>query len=517
MRPYKAVLRRVMSDSSEERVHYVFNTIMMVLVLASIVELVLESDPNLTESQFQFYLRVEHFFNMIFLVEYLLRWWICSDFYDNFIAIYTQFKRRTYHVHPAIIVWRAFVYAMRPKISWMTKPMSIIDLLAILPIFWALRVLRVLRVLWLLKLFRYSRRLSFFSSIFRDHSYELISIVGVSLILFSAAAVAFYVVEHGSNERVESIWGALYWSVITIATVGYGDITPITPAGRFIAVLGVLVGMWVPILITSVIVSALSERMVKLKEYRMERQIERLRDHFIVCGLDDLGQAVCRSLKMAGVPFVCIDNRQERVDDALRDGWVATRADVTEERSWNRLGLQKARGVISAIADESVNVYIILMVRERRPDCFIIVCASSHASEKRLMRVGANRVVSPFQLGGMQMVNMALRPTTVQFIDLAMKRDHLSLDMEELEIPVHSIFANLCLRDSDIRRQFDIIVVGIVPESRESHDMIFNPNADTMLRAGDVLICLGHPDDLERLRQALNDTDPSFAALGQES
>ncbi|MBF0124172.1 MAG: NAD-binding protein [Magnetococcales bacterium] len=506
MRPYKAILRRIVSSESEDRSHYIFNTIMMILVIASIIELVLETDPTLDKSQVKFYFMVEYFFNTIFLIEYLLRWWLCSDLYDDFIAVYSQFKRRAYHVRTVVIVWRAFVYAMRPKIRWMVRPMSIIDLLAILPMFWALRVLRVLRVLWLLKLFRYSRRLSFFGSIFRDHSYELISIMGVGMILFGASAVAFYVVEHGTNSHVDSIWGAFYWSVITIATVGYGDITPVTASGRLVAVLGVLVGMWVPIFLTSVIVSALSERIVKLKEYRMERQIERLRNHFIVCGLDDLGQAVCRSLKMAGVPFVCIDNQQERVDDALRDGWVSTRADVTEERSWGRLGLSRARGVISAIPDESVNVYIILMVRERRPDCFIVVCGSSHASEKRLLRVGANRVVSPFQLGGAQMANIALRPTTVQFIDLAMKRDHLSLDMEELEIPEHSIFAGLCLKDSDIRSQFDVIVVGIVPQSREDRDMVFNPGADTSLRAGDVLICLGHPDDMERLRQALNDT-----------
>ncbi|MBF0188784.1 MAG: NAD-binding protein [Magnetococcales bacterium] len=478
----------------------IFNVLMICLVMASVVVMVLEVDPDVAPWDQKFYDFLEDLFIGVFLIEYLLRWWVCSDLSRDFLRERRRAQRRWHRYSLTRLNLYAARKALIVKLRWMVQPMSLVDLVAILPVFRPFRLLRVLRVLRVLKLFRYSQRLSFFTGIIADRSYELMSLLMMAVVSWGMVAVAFFVVERGHNENVTTVWESVYWSIITITTVGYGDITPATTAGRVIAVLGTIFGMWVAVFMTSIIVAALTERIIYLREHRMERMIDRLDDHFIVCGLDALGRAVCRTLEEEQKQFVAIDTDLERVEMAQKSGWNALSGDITEEDVWEKLGLRRARAVISSVVDESVNVYIILMVREQRPDCFMVACGADDKSKKRLKRVGADRVITPFQVGGRQMALTALRPSAVQLFDMALKRDHVELEMEELEVPDGSCFDGLQLKDSDIRQGYDVIIVGIATRDGE---MRFNPRANERLSAGDVLICLGHLDDLERLRNAL--------------
>ncbi|MBF0622738.1 MAG: NAD-binding protein, partial [Magnetococcales bacterium] len=431
--------------------------------------------------------------------EYLLRWWISSNFTRDFISSYRRVRRRSHRPSWILIFWRAFRIAIIPKLKWMLEPQSIVDLLAILPIFRAFRLLRVLRVLLVLKLFRYSKRLSFFTGIIKDNSEELISLFTVAFVVWGMVAVAFFIVERAVNPGVSNFWESFYWSIITITTVGYGDITPKTTAGQVIAVAGTLFGMWVVVFMTSLIVTGLTERIAMLKEHRMRQKIDRLRHHFIVCGLDGLGRAVCRTLEEEGERFVAVDTDPAKVEAALKNNWIAVEGDVLVDDTWNKVGLKQARCVISSMVAESANVYIILMVREQRPDCFIVGCGSTRVSEKRLLKLGANRVITPFDIGGRQMAYTALRPSALRFFDMALRRGHVELEMEEVIIPEDSTFEGVTLMGSEIRSSFNVIVVAIMsPEGQ----LDFNPTATTVLKVNDLLICLGHLDDLARLREA---------------
>ncbi|MBF0590150.1 MAG: NAD-binding protein [Magnetococcales bacterium] len=478
----------------------IFNLLMMGVVMASVVIMVWEVDPDITPYERYIFAAMEDIFITLFLIEYILRFWVCSDFGGDYLSEYTRVRRRVYNISKWRAFWVAFRYAAAAKWRWMIQPLSLVDLLAILPMMRAFRLFRVLRVLRVLKVFRYSKRLSFFTGLVQERSYELVSLLTVGVVVWGMVAVAFYTVERGHNDSMDSLWEAVYWSIITITTVGYGDITPATQTGRVIAVAGTLLGMWVVVFMTSIIVSALTERIVFLREHRMERRVDRLKNHFIVCGLDALGRAVCRNLEEESIPFVAVDDDQAKVDEALGEGWVALRGDVTEERLWTQLGLPRARSVISAIVDEASNVYIILMVRERRPDIFIVACGEGRYSEKRLKRVGADRVITPYNISGRQMVHTALRPNAVKLFDTALMRGRVELDMEELTLPVGSPYHDLTLRDSNIRGSFDVIIVGIVPGEGAVR---FNPTAESKLQVGDTLICLGHLDDLTRLRGSL--------------
>ncbi|MBF0308023.1 MAG: NAD-binding protein [Magnetococcales bacterium] len=488
-------------ENPDSRRRDLFNVAMMGVVMFSLATMVLETNPDLTPEEVERFHHLDFGYSLLFLVEYLLRFWVCSDFVQDYRQAFVRRRRRHHRDNETWVRLQATWDAVRPKLLWMRRPMSVVDLLSILPLFGPFRLLRVLRVLRILKLFRYSRRLSFFTVILADRRQELISLSVVMVLVVSMVALAFYIAEHPFNESVHHFWQALYWSVITVTTVGYGDITPVTPLGQGVAMVGVIMGMSVPVFMTSILVTALTERILLLKEQRMERVIERLRGHIIVCGLDPLGWAVCQTLKLEGRKFACIDERQERVEAAMREGWAAIHGDVTQEEAWERLGLGRASCVISAIGDEATNVYLILIVREHRPDCFVVACGISPDSEKRLLKVGANRVISPFRTGGAQMAYTALRPKALHFLDLVLKRDLVELEMEELIIPPGSVMAGKPLSESNLRRDFDIIVVGIVPADGE---LIFNPKADTLLNTGDCLICLGHQDDLDRLMSMLS-------------
>lgn len=480
----------------------VFNLAMMVVVIASIAIMILEVDPDLAREELLFFNHMEDIFITIFSGEYMLRLWVCSDFHENFTTARRRYRRRVHEPKLPAALLHALAQGLKPKILWMLQPLSVVDLLAILPMFRVFRLFRVLRVLRILKLFRYSRRLSFFSTIIQERSYELIALISMAVVIWGMVAVAFFVVERGVNPKISSIWEAVYWAIITITTVGYGDITPATSTGQAIAVVGTLGGMWVIVFTTSIIVSTFTDRVVNLTEQRVESQVERMNGHVIVCGLDAMGRAACRVLQTEGKPFVGVDDDGEMVERARSHGWLAIQGDISGQEIWGRLGLKRAHSVIGTFTTEATNVYLILMVREQRPDCFIVSCGSMPGSEKRLLRVGANRVISPFVIGGNQMVNSALRPSALKFCDMAYRRDeHVELVLEELIVPSTSRMEGKPLSRLFARREFsDVIVIGYVPKGGIIR---FNPAKETLLGAGAILICLGHTDDLERFRRAL--------------
>ena len=489
---FKGVFRTLFGGDDDSG-RKILNLVMTVVVIMSIAIMIIEVDPDLTRLEKEYCKRLEELFIWVFLGEYLLRFWVCSDFWDDYFQAFHSYQRRLHEPSLPHSILHAVKVATSNKTQWILQPQSVVDLLAILPFFRMFRLFRVLRVFRLLKLFRYSRRLVFFVSIIKERSYELTSLLLVAVIIWGMVAISFYVVEQGVNPKLSSIWESVYWAIITITTVGYGDIIPMTPLGRGIAVIGTLTGMWVIVFMTSIIVSTLTERIISLRGFRMINQIDRMENHIIVCGLDTLGQAVCHSLEQEGLSFAGVDIDQNLVDKAENCGWVAIQGDATQEEIWQKLGVSRAHSVISTFLDEASSVFIILLALEQNPDCFIVVTGESDTSERRLKKVGAKKVVSPYLLGGSQLAHCAIRPNAQKLIDLVLKREHVDLGLEEIKVPFGSKLHGVSLADSRIRNSHNIIIVGI---TRQNKEMMFNPCATTKIQTGDNLICLGHKDDL---------------------
>jgi voltage-gated potassium channel len=295
-----------------------------------------------------------------------------------------------------------------------------------------------------------------------------------------------------------SAWDAFYMSAITITTVGYREVHDLSFAGQVWTVLllfsGVGSALYVFTLLATVVVEGgLPQRLQKRRQARM---LTTIKDHFIVCGYGRIGSIIASQLQRQKVPFVIIERDPARLQAAMMDGILAVQADASHEDVLKRVGIENARGLIAAVGTDAENVYTVLSARVLRPDLFIVGRAEGEDASRKLLRAGANRVVSPYQIGAVQMAQTAIRPAVVDFMTLATSSDNLELAMEEIPVHSSSSLVGKSLLDANLRQRFGVIVVAI---QHEDGQMDFNPEPDTAIRAEDKLVVLGRPHSLRRL------------------
>jgi len=295
-----------------------------------------------------------------------------------------------------------------------------------------------------------------------------------------------------------SAWDAFYMSVITITTVGYSEVHALSTAGQVWTVLllfgGVGSALYVFTLLATVVVEG--GLPLRLQKRRQARMINTIKDHFIVCGYGRIGSIIAGQLQRQNVPFVIVERDPARLQAAMMDGVLAVQADASHEDVLKRVGIDTARCLIAAVGTDAENVYTVLSARVLRPDLFIVGRAEGDDAARKLLRAGANRVVSPYQIGAVQMAQTAIRPAVVDFMTLATSSDNLELAMEEITVMKGSSLGEKSLLDANLRQRFGVIVVAI---QREDGRMDFNPEPDTSIRAGDKLVVLGRPHSLRRL------------------
>ncbi len=298
-----------------------------------------------------------------------------------------------------------------------------------------------------------------------------------------------------------SAWDALYMTVTTVTTVGYREVHPLSRAGQlftiFLIVTGVGTALYaVTLVATEVVEGGLHHRW---EQRRRARMINKLHDHFILCGSGRIGSIVAAELRREGVPFVVVERDPERLHTVLERGDLAVEADASHEETLKRVGIDRARGLIAAVATDAENVYTVLTARVLRPDLFIVARAEAEDAAPKLLRAGANRVVSPYELGAVQIAHTALRPAVVEFVRLATSPENLELAMEQIEIRGSAAFVGKSLVEANLRQRFGVIVVGI---RRKDGRMEFNPASDAVMQEGDVLVVLGHTANLKKMEVA---------------
>jgi voltage-gated potassium channel len=250
------------------------------------------------------------------------------------------------------------------------------------------------------------------------------------------------------------------------------------------------------LLATVVVEGGLPKRLQRRREARM---LETITDHFIICGYGRIGSIVAEQFRRQHVPHVIVERDPERVQLATEQGALSVEADASREDVLKRVGIDRARGLVAVVGTDAENVYTVLSARVMRPDLFIVSRAETDDANQKLKRAGANRVISPYQIGGVQIAQTALRPAVVDFVELATSVDNIELAMEEITIAPRSPFADTSIVDANLRQRYGIIVVGI---QRHDRRMEFNPEPDTRIQSGDKLVVLGRPESLKRLETA---------------
>lgn len=299
---------------------------------------------------------------------------------------------------------------------------------------------------------------------------------------------------------------SLYMSVITLTAVGYSEVHPLTPEGRYftmgVLALGVTwLGIWFA-LITSFIVELDLRHF--LRKRRIMKEIESLSGHIILCGAGRTGRRVIEELLPTNEDFVLIESNPAHVEaarDLVGERLLVITADATQDSSLVHAGIEKAAGLISSLGRDEDNVYVCLSARALNPGLRIVVRAYDDESTTKLYRAGANNVVSPNVTGAVRMASVMLRPSVVSFLDVATRSPDIALRVEQSTVGARSELNGKSLKDAHIREETGLIVIAIRKRDRPGTDFMFNPVADTLLEEGDQLIVLGQPDQIDALKQ----------------
>jgi voltage-gated potassium channel len=295
-----------------------------------------------------------------------------------------------------------------------------------------------------------------------------------------------------------------YFTLITITTIGYNEHPGMNDSSRYFTVLLILMGV-------STIGYALSAAARSVLEFefrkrRMVKDISKLRDHYIVCGAGRIGRRIIREMARRNVEFVIIESDEGRADRMLSQGYLVLMGDATSEEVLRSAGVERARALVCALASDPDNLYTTLTARDLNKNLFIVARANDEAAINRLLKAGANKVVSPIVTGSNQMAQMLLKPAVADFIELATMTDQLELEMEQIEIGDSSPIIGRALRDTTIRSDLDVIIIAI---KRPDGRMLFNPSAEAVFQAGDVLVAIGSHSNLEALERMANPERPA--------
>ncbi|MDT5123778.1 MAG: voltage-gated potassium channel [Acidobacteriota bacterium] len=294
-----------------------------------------------------------------------------------------------------------------------------------------------------------------------------------------------------------SLSDSLYATLQTVTTVGYGDVTPKTTAGRIFASIYMFVGVGTVLYVLTSTAQTIiqSERLAAFGERRRQREMSKLHDHFIICGAGRVGSRIISAMESAHVHFIAIESDAPRVAELIERNVHVLVRDATLEETLRDAGVERARGLAACLPDDADNVYVVLIARGLNPNLHIVARAVEEQAEEKLIRAGANRVVAPTIIGSHRMAQALMKPAVADFMD-SIAAENLDLGFEQLEIAPGSVYAGRKLRFTNIRSELDVVIVAM---QHRGGEMIFNPPGDAIIQAGDLLIAIGKAESLAEL------------------
>jgi voltage-gated potassium channel len=319
-------------------------------------------------------------------------------------------------------------------------------------------------------------------------------LIAVALVVLTAIGMAgFHFIEGWS-------WfDGFYMIITTFSTIGYQEVHPLSHGGRIFNVALILAGVSLVFLGIGSLTQALLEFSLRsfFGRRKMERDIERLSGHYIICGAGRVGRSAARELARKPAPFLIVEQSEAKAARFSND-WLVHVGDATQEQTLRQLHIERASGLVAATTTDATNLYIVLTARNLNPKLKIIARASEEDAEKHLLKAGADAVVSPYSFAGQRIAQSFLRPHVVSFLDTA--TTHLGMDLEigEVEVRSTSEFAGKTVGSSRIRQERGVIILAI----KREHGMRFNPSPEDVIQPGDTLIAMGQPAQLRQLEQA---------------
>lgn len=316
------------------------------------------------------------------------------------------------------------------------------------------------------------------------------------MFIFVSGIIGYSVIEKWS------FLDSLYMTVITLTTVGFMEVNPLSSAGRIFTIFFLIIGFSVILYgfgsITAFFIEG--ELMGILRRRKMEKRISRLTDHFIICGSGETGKHVINEFIKTNNPHVVIEKEESEIEalNARFGDVLYILGDASSDAVLLKAGIGRARGLITTFASDKDNLFVVLTARSLNPDLRIVARSIEEESERKLRTAGADSVVSANLIGGMRMASEMLRPTVVTFLNVMLRAEDEVLRIEEAAIHKNSKFENMTIKEADLPKKIGLLVIAI--KHGETGKFIYNPPSDLVLKENDTLIVLGGVDQIEKLR-----------------
>ena len=334
--------------------------------------------------------------------------------------------------------------------------------------------------------------------------YRVLKALSAVIVAITVGTFGFWIIEGGSI----SVGDCLYMTIITLSTVGYGEVIPMTTGTRFFASFLIIFGMGSLIYFGSTVIAVwieLDMRQARRRK-RMQKNIDNLHGHIIVCGGGTTGAHVVRELIAAKNPFVMIENQEERIQelgpllDLQGQEFLTIHGDATLDRTLARAGIENAHGLVAALPSDKDNLYIILSAKQINPNLRIVARATERDAPAKMMAAGADKIVSPNLIGGLRIASEMIRPQVVEFIDMMLRDQDQATRIEQVTLPKESPLVGKKLMETKIRKATDVLVIAIRDKGGK---YLYNPGPETILTEEVTLVVLGSMDSVIRLRNSL--------------
>ncbi len=487
----KRFFSRLMNDDAFKYKRY-FDIFMFFLVLISVGILLYDIRHKIHPILEDF----DYFFiTGVFLIEYIIRVWVYNDIHKIIINEYEEATFLGRDVSLKKILKEIFL----KKWEYIRTPFAIIDLLAILPGYRPLRMFRIFVVFRLFKLLRYVKSINTFIEVLANKKFELlILLIAVSFVTI-IGGVVIYVFEAHINNKVDNLFDAFYWALVTITTVGYGDITPITPEGKALTMILIVFGVGFISFSTSIIASAFTERIEDLKSQRAVREIKGMNDVYMICGFSNEAEILAQRLKKENYDFFIVDMDESRVTKAVQKNYVVIKGDVTDREFLKKLDFKNISKIFVLTNDDIANAFMILSLRAYAKDD-IYALANDEKNIPKLKKAGAKYVVVPTHATALLIAEYIGHPITFKVID-AILNEKKNAVIDEIVVIENSILDGKIIGEINFER-YKLILFGVL--KKNSYELLnetfkikenyfyFNPPFDLRLEAGDVIVIMGY-------------------------
>lgn len=293
---------------------------------------------------------------------------------------------------------------------------------------------------------------------------------------------------------------AFYFTLITLTTIGYGELHSLSMTGRLFTIFLIITGLGTTAYMLSTFGQLIIEGQIfrYYRRQRMEKHMNKLNQHIIVCGYGRLGSVICQELHSMGKPFVVIDKDPEIIEKLSETSFKYLEADATDDEVLIKAGIEKAKILITVLATDAQNLFTTLSARQINPNILILARYENENSRSKLIKAGANKTINPHKIGGNKAVQIVMRPNVTDILDLATSEQSIDLSMEEIILRPDSDIVGKPLKDTGIREKYDTILISI---KRKDGKQLFNPPVDTILEERDIMIVIGPPDKVKQMAE----------------